>query len=37
MKEQPLIIAEHHLDGAASPEQVIRENVTAWLTKELHK
>ena len=37
MKNQPIIVTEHHPTYALSPNQAIRKTITAWLTKELHK
>ena len=37
MKEQPLTITERHPPQTAPPNQAIRQTITAWLTKELHK
>ena len=37
MKEQPLTITEHHPPHTDPPNQAIRQIVTTWLTKELHK
>lgn len=37
MKDQSLIIIEHHPPYDIPPNQAIRQTITAWLTKELHK
>lgn len=37
MKGQSLAITEHHPPGANPPDEIVRQAVTAWLTKELHK
>lgn len=37
MKGQPLIITEYHFTRAEPLAQAIRQTITAWLTKELHK
>ena len=37
MKEQRLTIIEQHLGNTAQSNQTIRDTITAWLTKELHK
>ncbi len=37
MKDQSLIITEHHPIYVNSPDHIIRQAITAWLTKELHK
>lgn len=37
MKEHPLTITEYHPSNTAPPNQAIRQTVTTWLTKELHK
>ena len=37
MKDQSLIITEHHSIYVNSPDHAIRQTITAWLTKELHK
>lgn len=37
MKEQRLTIIEQHPAHIAQPNQTIREAITVWLQKELHK
>lgn len=37
MKDQSLIITEHHPIYVNSPEHIIRQTVIVWLTKALHK
>ena len=37
MKSQPFTVIEYHPPNAAPPNQTVRQAVTAWLTKELHK
>lgn len=35
MKNQPLIIAEHHPMHTGAPAQTIRQTITAWLIRAL--
>ncbi len=37
MRDQPLIITEHHPIHTNPSNQVIYQAITAWLTKGLHK
>ena len=37
MKDQMIIITEQHLAHTDFSSQAIRQTITAWLTKELHK
>jgi len=37
MKNQSLIITEHHPNHTYPPDLVVHQAITAWLTKELHK
>lgn len=37
MKFPALTIIEQYLSYTDSPNQVIRQTITTWLTKELHK
>lgn len=37
MKDQPFLVTEHHPSGAVLPGQIIRQAITAWLAKQLHK
>ena len=37
MKDTSLTITEHHPQYAVSPNQAIRQTITTWLTKALHK
>jgi len=37
MKDSVLILDEHHPPMIKLTDQSIRQTVTAWLTKELHK
>ena len=37
MKDQSLTINEYHPSHAVPPDQAIRQTITAWLAKELHK
>ena len=37
MKDQSLTIIEHRPSHTIPPNHVIRQIITTWLTKELHK
>lgn len=37
VKDTSLTITEHHPQYAVSPNQAIRQTITTWLTKALHK
>ncbi len=37
MKYQPLTVTEYHSSHITQPKQAIRQVITVWLTKELHK